>query len=103
MMLLNKQKPYYCMEPHFVNTEATSIESEVSYSGRSDCNPLAVRESTKEETVSKAGEAMATWCDQKSAEVVVLRIRAAQSAEVSQRQEGLNVRMAKQSRSFMAK
>jgi hypothetical protein len=73
VMLLNKQKPYYCMEHHFVNTEATSIESGLSYSGRSGCNPSAVRESAQEETAFKAGKAMGGWCGQKSAEVVVLK------------------------------
>jgi hypothetical protein len=43
------------------------------YSGRSACNPLAVRESAKKETAAKAGKAMTVWCRQKSAEVVVLR------------------------------
>ena len=72
MMLHNKQKPYYCTEHHYVNTEATSIESGLSYSGRSVCNPSAVRESAKEETAAKAGKAMVVWGKQKSAEVVVL-------------------------------
>ena len=71
MMLHNKQKPYYCTAPHHVNAEATSIESGLSYSGRSACNPLEVRESAKEETTFKAGKAMGAWCRQKSAEVVV--------------------------------
>jgi hypothetical protein len=42
------------MEHHFVNTEATSIESGLSYFGRSVGNPLTVRESAKEETAVKA-------------------------------------------------
>ena len=71
MMLHDKQKPYYCMEHHYVNAEATSIESGLSYSGRSACNPSEVRESAKEETAFKAGKAMNVWCRQKSAEVVV--------------------------------
>ncbi len=71
MMLHNKQKPYYCMEHHYVNTEATSIESGLSYSGRSVFNPSKARESAREETASKAGKVMGVWCRQKSAEVVV--------------------------------
>ena len=73
VMLHNKQKPCYCMEHHYVNTEATSIESGLSYSGRSVCNPSEVQESAKEETAAKAGKAMVVWCRQKSAEVVVLK------------------------------
>ncbi len=96
MMLHNKQKPYYCMEHLHVNTEATSIESGLSYSGRSACKLSAARESAKEETAFKAGKAIGVWCRQKSAEVVVLgRYEPRQSVEVSHRQEGLNVRMAK--------
>ncbi len=72
VMLHNKQKPYYCTEHHYVNAEATSIESGLSYSGRSVSNLSKVRESAKEETTSKAGKAMGAWCRQKSAEVVVL-------------------------------
>ncbi len=60
------------MEHYHVNTEATSIESGSSYCGRSARNPSTVRESAKEETAAKAGKAMAVWCRQKSAEVVVL-------------------------------
>ena len=71
VMLHDKQKPYYCIDHQYVNTEATSIESGLSYSGRSACNPLAVRESTKEETTSKVDKAMGDWCRKKSAEVVV--------------------------------
>jgi hypothetical protein len=73
VMLQNKQKPYYCMEHLYVNTEATSIESGGTYPGRSGYNPSEVRESAKEETAAKAGEAIADWCTQKSAEVVVLQ------------------------------
>lgn len=47
-------KALYCMEHYVVNTEAASIESRLSYSGRSVGNPLAVRESTKKETAIKA-------------------------------------------------
>ncbi len=72
VMLPNKQKPYYCMEHSSVNTEATSIESGLSYSGRSVCNLSEARESAKEETTVKAGKAIIVWCMQKSAEVVVL-------------------------------
>lgn len=72
VMLLNKQKPYYCTEHHHVNAEATSIESGLSYSGRSVHNPSEVRESAEEETTIKAGKAMVVWCRQKSAEAVVL-------------------------------
>ena len=72
VMLHNKQKPYYCMECHYVNTEATSIESGLSYRGRSVCNLSAARKSAKEETTFKAGKAIIVWCMQKSAEVVVL-------------------------------
>lgn len=72
VMLHNKQKPYYCMERHYVNTEATSIESGLSYRGRSVSNPSAACESVKEETTAKADKPMAVWCRQKSAEVVVL-------------------------------
>jgi hypothetical protein len=104
VMLHNKQKPYYCMEHFYVNTEATSIESGLSYSGRSGCKLSEVRGSAKEETAAKAGKAIGVWC---TAEVSRGRstgqIRATQSVEVSHRQEGLNVRMAKQSWSFMAK
>jgi len=60
------------MEHLHVNTEATSIESGLSYPGRSVCNPPAARVSVKEETASKAGKAIDEWCMQKSAEVVVL-------------------------------
>lgn len=58
VMLLNKQKPYYCMECHHVNAEATSIESGLSYSGRSDANLSEGRESAEEETTFKAQKAM---------------------------------------------
>ena len=71
VMLHNKQKPDYCTERHCVNAGATSIESGLSYSGRSVCNPLAIRESVKEETSFKVGKAMSRWCKQKSAEVIV--------------------------------
>ena len=53
VMLLNKQKPYYCTEYHCVNAEATSIESGLSYSGRSDTNLSEVRESAGEGTAFK--------------------------------------------------
>ncbi len=59
------------MEHHNVNAEAASIESGLSYSGRSVCDPLEMRESAKEETVFKAGKVMNVWCRQKSAEVIV--------------------------------
>ena len=68
---MTNKKPYYCMEHHYVNTEATFIESGLLYSGRSACNLSAVRESAKEETTPKADKAMVDWCMQKSAEVVV--------------------------------
>ena len=71
---MTNKKPYYCMEHHYVNAEATSIESGLSYSGRSACNLSAVRESAKEETSVRAGKAMAAWCAQKSAEAVVLPV-----------------------------
>ena len=58
VMLLNKQKPYYCTEHHRVNAEATSIESGLSYSGRSDTNLSEVRESAEEETTFKVQKAM---------------------------------------------
>src|SRR5664279_2377556 len=61
------------MEHQYVNAEATSIESGLSYSGRSVCIPSKARESAREETAFKAGKAMKAWCRQKSAEVVVLR------------------------------
>lgn len=61
MMLLNKQKPDYCTDYHYVNVEATSIESELSYPGRSVFNPSAVCENAKEETSSKAIKAMDEW------------------------------------------
>ncbi len=94
VMLHNKQKPYYCMEHPYVNTEATSIESGLSYPGRSVCNLSAARESVKEETASKAGKAIDEWCMQKSAEVVVLADTSrAESVEASRKQEGLNVRI----------
>ncbi len=59
------------MEHHHVNTEVTSIESGLSYSGRSVCNLSEARESAKEETAFKAGKAIDEWCMQKSAEVIV--------------------------------
>jgi hypothetical protein len=61
VMLLNKQKPYYCTEHHHVNAEATSIESGLSYSGRSDTNLSEVRESAEEETTFKVQKAMSVW------------------------------------------
>ena len=61
VMLLNKQKPYCCTEHHHVNAEATSIESGLSYSGRSDINLLEVRESAEEETTFKVQKAMSVW------------------------------------------
>ena len=72
VMLPNKQKPYYCMEHHHVNAEATSIESGLSYSGRSARIPSEVRASAEEETAFRVIKAMDVWCQQKSAEVVVL-------------------------------
>jgi hypothetical protein len=71
VMLHNKQKPDYCTEHQDVNTAATSIESGLSYSGRSGRNLSAVRESAYEETRFKANKAMDVWCSQKSAEVIV--------------------------------
>jgi hypothetical protein len=71
VMLQNKQKPCYCTEHHHVNAEAASIESGLSYCGRSVCNPSEVRERAKEETAFKAGKVMNVWCRQKSAEVIV--------------------------------
>ena len=71
VMLHNKQKPYYCMGHHHVNAEATSIESGLSYSGRSACNLSEARESAKEETAFKAVKVINVWCRQKSAEVLV--------------------------------
>ncbi len=50
------------MEHFYVNTEATSIESGISYPGRSGRNLSEARESVKEETTSKAGEAIGDWC-----------------------------------------
>lgn len=75
MMLHNKQKPHYCTEHHHVNAEATSIESELPYSGRSAGNLLEGRASAKEETLLRAKKAMGVWCRQKSAEAIVLRDR----------------------------
>jgi hypothetical protein len=75
VMLQDKQKPYYCTEHHHVNAEATSIESELPYSGRSAGNLLEVHASAKEETSFRAKKAMGVWCRQKSAEAVVLRDR----------------------------
>ena len=65
-------KAPYCTERCHVNAEATSIESGLSYSGRSVHNPSEVRESAEEKTTIKAGKAMVVWCRQKSAEAVVL-------------------------------
>ena len=76
MMLLNKQKPYYCTEHHYVNAEAASIESKLSYSGRSAGDLSKVRASAEEETLFKARKAMGVWCRQKSAEAIVGRKRA---------------------------
>ena len=72
VMLHNKQKPWTAWSIRCVNAEATSIESGLSYSGRSAGNRSAVRASAKEGTSVKAKKAMTVWCRQKSAEVVVL-------------------------------
>ena len=95
VMLLNKQKPYYCTEHYHVNAGATSIESGLSYSGRSDTNLSEARESAEEETtfrvqkdnewlvvseVSRGHSKPATSCP----------LLKQTKAEVSQKDEGLN-------------
>ena len=77
-------KALYCTEHHHVNTEATSIESGLSYPGRSASNRSKVCANTREGTVVRIR--MTNWYGQKSAEVVVLFFL----------QEGPNVRMAKE-------
>ena len=63
-------KARYCTEHHHVNTEATSIESGLSYPGRSACNRSKICANIGEGTVVRI--MMTIWYRQKSAEVVVL-------------------------------
>lgn len=63
-------KAQYCTEHQHVNTEATSIESGLSYPGRSACDLSKVCAYTGEETIVRI--IMITWDRQKSAKVVVL-------------------------------
>ncbi len=63
-------KAQYCTEHQHVNTEATSIESGLSYPGRSVYNLSRACANAGEETLTRI--IMVNWYRQKSAEVIVL-------------------------------
>lgn len=62
-------KALYCTEYHYVDTEATSIESGLSYPGRSLYNLSETSAIVLEETMISTR--MIIWYIEKSAEIIV--------------------------------